>query len=58
MLRLIEEKPIHEGKWIFTKVDRETDLKNIIKLVYQNFEINNIHRSFYNVYQSFYGTTS
>lgn len=32
-LKLIEEtEPIHEGKWIFTKVDKETDLKDIIKL--------------------------
>jgi Protein of unknown function (DUF3788) len=34
ILNLIEQtEPIHEGKWIFIKVDEETDLKDIIKLV-------------------------
>jgi hypothetical protein len=33
ILKLIEEtEAIHEGKWIFTKVDKETDLKDIITL--------------------------
>jgi len=33
-LRLIEEtEPIREEKWIFTKIDKETDLKDIINLV-------------------------
>lgn len=33
-LKSIEEtEPIHEGKWIFTKINKETDLMDIIKLI-------------------------